>query len=50
MVPTSGRLRAVKTCVAVRRICVEPQPSEMLAGCTPCFLASASMSAPDAPE
>ncbi len=50
MVPTSALFRAVKTCVAVRSTWVDPQPSAMLAAVTPCFLASASMSGPVAPE
>src|SRR6187549_2318824 len=50
MVPTSAFVRDVKTWVAVRRICVDPHPSVMFAGCTPWCLAKASTRAPEAFE
>ena len=46
--PTSALSLAVKRCVAVRRICVDPQPRTMFSGLTPSFFAIASMRSPPA--
>jgi len=47
MVPTSGLVFAVKTCVAARRISVDPSLSSTFSGLTLKWAQIASVSSPD---